>query len=108
MALYLVQVEYTPEAAAALVNNPQDRSETIRPSVEKLGGKLEHFWISLGKYDTAVVVQMPDPVSAAALELAVLAGGVCKSIITTPLLTVQEGMEAMKKAAASGYKPPSR
>ena len=33
------------------------------------------------------------------------AGGACKNVQTTPLLTVEEAMEAMKKAKESGYRP---
>jgi hypothetical protein len=32
-------------------------------------------------------------------------GGACKSVKTTPLLTIAEGIEAMKKAAECGYRP---
>jgi hypothetical protein len=49
---------------------------------------------------------MPDNVSAAALSLAIAAGGGFKAHKTTPLLTVAEAIEAMKKAATAGYKPP--
>ena len=38
-------------------------------------------------------------------SVAVSAGGACKTVKTTPLLTIEEGMDAMKKAATCGYKP---
>jgi uncharacterized protein with GYD domain len=71
---------------------------------EKLGGRIERSWLSFGDYDIAVVVDMPDSVSAAAFAMAVSAGGSCKAVKTTPLLSVQEGLEAMKKAGESGYR----
>jgi hypothetical protein len=40
MALYLYQVSYTSEAVAALVREPQDRIEAVRPAIEAMGGKL--------------------------------------------------------------------
>ena len=40
MPLYMYQVSYTPEAVAALVREPQDRAEAVRPVIEALGGKL--------------------------------------------------------------------
>ena len=43
--------------------------------------------------------------SAAAFALAAAGGGACKTVKTTPLLSAEEGIEAMKKAATSGYKP---
>jgi uncharacterized protein with GYD domain len=105
MANYLVQVAYTPEAWSALVNDPQDRSKAVESAIKNLGGKIERFWLSFGDYDIIGVVDMPDAVSAAAFSMAVSAGGACKDVKTTPLLTTQEGLEAMKKAATSGYKP---
>jgi uncharacterized protein with GYD domain len=105
MANFLLEVAYTPEAWATLVKNPQDRSQVVQSAVEKLGGKVERSWLSFGDYDAVVVVQMPDSVSAAAFSMAVSAGGSCKTVKTTPLLTSQEGMEAMKKAATCGYRP---
>jgi hypothetical protein len=54
------------------------------------------------------VVTLHDNVSEAALSMAVLAGGAIKVFKTTPLLSVDEGIEAMKKASKLGYKPPSK
>ncbi len=105
MPSYLVQVSYSAECLAALIAKPQNRAEAVRKPIEKLGGKIEGFWFSFGDYDATVIVQMPDNVSTAALSLAVGAGGACKGIKTTPLISVEEGLEAMKKAATCGYKP---
>jgi hypothetical protein len=48
---------------------------------------------------------MPNNVSAAALSLAAAAGGSCKTVKTTPLLTIAQGLSALRKAGKSGYKP---
>jgi uncharacterized protein with GYD domain len=105
MASYLLQVGYTPEAWAAMIQNPQDRSAAVKAPVEKLGGRVERFWLSFGDYDIVSVIEMPDSVSAAAFSMAVAAGGACRAVRTTPLLSSSEGQEAMKKAATCGYQP---
>ena len=105
MASYLLQVGYTPEAWSAMIQSPQDRAAAIKVPVEKLGGKVERFWLSFGDYDVIGIIDMPDSVSAAAFSMAVAAGGACRAVRTTPLLSATEGMEAMKKAATCGYKP---
>jgi uncharacterized protein with GYD domain len=105
MTHFLLQISYTPEAWAAMVKKPQDRAEAVRGAIEKLGGKEKGFWFSFGEYDIIGVIEMPNSVSAAAFSVAVGAGGACKAVKTTPLLTVEEGVEAMKKAATCGYKP---
>jgi hypothetical protein len=37
--------------------------------------------------------------------MAISAGGSCKTVKTTPLMSVEEGQAAMKKAGGTGYKP---
>src|SRR3972149_6889048 len=98
MAYYLVQAAYTPEACAAMVKSPQDRFEAVRPVVERLGGKLLSMYMAFGEYDIVGVAEMPDNVSAAAFSLAVSAGGAVRTVKTTPLMTMQEGVEAFRKA----------
>lgn len=105
MAQFLFEVAYTPQAWAALVKNPQDRSQIVQTAVQNLGGKIDRAWLSFGEYDVVVIADMPDSVSAAAFSMAVAAGGSCKNVKTTPLLNTQEGVEAMKKAASCGYRP---
>jgi uncharacterized protein with GYD domain len=108
MARYLFQASYTNEAWAAQVSHPQNRMEVIRPVIERLGGRLECAYLSFGDYDVVVIADMPDHVSAAAFSLAASAGGGVKAVKTTPLITVEDGIEAMKKAAGAGYRPPGR
>ncbi len=107
MAHYLVQVAYTPEAIAAMLGNPRDRIEAVRPAVENLGGSVVDGWFTFGEYDIVGIFEFPDNASATAFSMAVSAGGAVKAFKTTPLLTAEEGMEAMQKAGGSGYTPPS-
>lgn len=106
MPLYMLQGAYTSEAWAAQVKNPASRVDAVRPAFEKLGGKIESSWMSFGEYDVVVVATFPDNVSAASISIAIAAGGAFRNAKTTPLLTIEEGVEATKKAAASGYRPP--
>src|SRR5881227_1968150 len=105
MPHYLHQVAYTPEAWRALLAKPQDRIEAVRPAIEKLGGKIKSAWYAFGEYDIVVITEMPDNVSAAGIAIAFAGGGACKSVQTTPLMSVQEAALAMKKAGESGYRP---
>ena len=41
MAHYLIQVAYNTSGLGALVKDPQDRIEKVRPAVEALGGSIE-------------------------------------------------------------------
>src|ERR1700758_933349 len=105
MPHYLQQVAYSQEGWAALVANPQNRIEAVRPAIEKLGGKIEAAWFSFGDYDIVVIINMPDNVSAAAIAMAFAAGGACRSVQTIPLISPEEAVQALKKAKDCGYRP---
>jgi len=90
-----------------MIAHPHDRLDAVRPVIEKLGGKILHGWFAFGDYDLVSIIEMPSNVEAAAFSLAAAAGGAVRAIKTTPLMTTAEGIEAMKKAATSGYKTPS-
>jgi uncharacterized protein with GYD domain len=104
MPLYLQQVAYSREGWSALIGNPHDRIEAVRPAIEKLGGKVREAYFSFGDYDVVIITEYPNNVNAAAIAMAVAGGGACKAMHTTPLLTREEALEAVKKAKSSGYK----
>ena len=108
MPPYLVQVSYTAEAWAAQLANPQDRRAIVRPLFERLGGRIETVYYALGSYDVVLIAELPDNRSAAALGLTLTASGAVKALQTTPLLPIEDGVAAMRQAAATGsvYAPP--
>ena len=106
MPYYLFQAAYTSEAWAAQVKNPQNRVDAVRSVFEGLGGRIESAFFAFGEYDAITIAEFPDNVSAAAISVAIQAGGAFKAAKTTPLMTMEEGLEVMRKAAGSGYRPP--
>lgn len=108
MPLYLVRAVYKPEAVVALTKSPQNRVETVQRVVEQLGGQLKSGGMAFGGETSQLVAicEMPDAVSAAALAVSVSAGGSVEQITMTPLISGEEGLEALKKAASAGYRPP--
>jgi uncharacterized protein with GYD domain len=109
MAHYLVQLAYTPEAWAAQLKDPKNRVEIVRPLLERLGARFEATYMAFGDYDIIFIMEAPDTVSAAAIGMTVMAGGAVKAYKTTPLLSIEEGITAMRKGgeAAGIYRPPA-
>ena len=108
MALYLVQAAYTAEALATMAKNPQDRSVPVRELVQKLGGRLISLYFCFGEYDVVVLVELPDDSAATALALAAVSPGHLKAYKTTKLFTIEETMEAMRKAGSLAFPGPSK
>ena len=106
MAKFLVEVKYTLEGIKGVKSEGGTaRVAAATASIEELGGKVEAFYFAFGESDVFVIVDAPDNVSAAALGLAVTAGGGAATR-TTVLLTAGEMDEAAKKASGSSYRPP--
>lgn len=109
MPRYLFQGSYTADSWATQVRNQPDPIERIRPLVEACGGRIEEFYYCFGDDDIVLITDMPDDESAAAVSLAATAGGSLRSGRTTKLLTVEQGLAAMRKAAevSAVYTPPT-
>ena len=105
MTYYSLQTAYTPLGWAALLKDPRDRLAAVKPVVERLGGKIVNGWFTFGDYDVLVICEMPDHVSAAALSMAISAGGAVKAVKTTPLMTFDDGLEALRRAKQAEYAP---
>jgi uncharacterized protein with GYD domain len=106
MPLYLTRFSYTPETWAKLAKNPEDRREAARSYIESVGGKLHGFWYAFGEHDGYNLWEAPDNVSMAAVAVAISGGGALSSLETTVLLTVEETIEALRKAGQIEYRPP--
>ena len=108
MAFYMVQGTYTAEAWATMAKNPQDRSIPIREVAQKLGGRLIDVYYCFGEYDVIVLAELPDDTAALTIAIAGVSPGHLKAFKTTKLFTVQETLEAMRKAGSLAFPAPSR
>ena len=108
MPRYLIQTSYTNQSISDLVKNPQDRAAAVRPVIERLGGKLVTLDFAFGEYDVVGIGDLPDNVAMAALSMAIGASGAFSEFKTTVLISMDEAVEAMRKAGTVGYRPPGR
>ncbi len=106
MPLYLTKFSYTPEAWARMIGNPEDRRAAAQAYIESVGGKLHGFWYGFGTHDGYNLFEAPDNVSMAAVAMAITSGGSISSLETTVLMTVDETMDALRKAQQVQYRPP--
>ena len=106
MPLYLTKFRYTPETWARLIGKPEDRRKAAQTYIESVGGKLHGFWYAFGTHDGYNLREAPDNVSMAAVALAIGSGGALSAFETTVLLSVDETMDALRKAGQIKYSPP--
>ena len=108
MAVYMIQASYTSGAWGRLVQRPENRMEALKPVIEQLGGRLLDWYYSFGEYDVMLLIDVPDNVKAAAASMAVAAGGAVKAITTTPLMSPDDGFEALLMAQGADTGPLAR
>jgi uncharacterized protein with GYD domain len=106
MPFYLTRFRYTPAAWAKLMQHPEDRRKAATEYIEAVGGTLHGFWYAFGEHDGYTLWEAPDNISMAATALALSAGGALSSIETTVLMTVEETLAALERAASIRYRPP--
>jgi uncharacterized protein with GYD domain len=105
MPTYLTSFRQTSQTWAKLLAKPEDRRATLGPTFEAAGGKLLGYWYAFGDVDGYALFEMPDDVAAASVMVKVGSTGAL-TVSTTKLLTVDEALEAFKRANEVGYQPP--
>ena len=106
MPKYLIQASYVGEGLKGLLKEGgSKRRETVKKTLEAMGGKLESFYYAFGDYDVLAIADMPDNASSVAFSLMINASGAVKGK-TTVLLTPEELDQATKKTV--DYRPPGR
>ena len=108
MAWFMFQASYTPEAWANQIKDPKDRISALKEMFKPTGMIIHHAWYSFGEYDLLLLVESPGNIETAGAALAAAAGGALKASKTTPLLTPDEAIEAMKIAEKVAYRQPGQ
>lgn len=108
MARYMIEVGYTPQAWTSQIDDQPNVVSRITPAVKASKGKIESVYYAFGDADLIAIIDWPTAEDAAAFGLAVTGSGALRSYKTTALLTVEQGIEAMRRAAEvrGAYTPP--
>jgi uncharacterized protein with GYD domain len=69
---------------------------------------LIDIYYCFGEYDAVVLFEAPDDNAALATSITAVTPGHLKAIKTTKLFTVEETMEAMRKAGSLAFQGPSK
>jgi uncharacterized protein with GYD domain len=107
MTRYLIEHIPVPQASAAVIKNPQDRTEAISTISESAGGKLEHYYIAFSESTIYLVGQVPDEESLAAVMTSIWASGVSVSLKAKAIMTAAEAVNVFKKSGTVAYRPPT-
>ena len=108
MGKYLIEETFSSQAAAGVMQKPEDRFEVLKPICEAAGCKLEQFYVSGIENKSYLIIKSPDLDTVCTLGTTFFASGAASAIKYIPLLTVPEVVDLFKKAATLGYQPPGK
>lgn len=104
MPRYLLEVDYTLDGVRGVVDKGGSARRTAaQAAAESVGGTLDAFYFAFGETDVFAIADLPDNSAAAALALAVTAGGGA-TVRTVVLLTPEEIDSATQTTVQ--YAPP--
>ena len=108
MAHYLIEVGYTPQSWATQLDAPASPVDRITPAMKACGATLQCMYYAFGDVDLVGVIDFPTPEAAAAFSLAIGSSGALRLYRTTPLLSIEQGLESMRRAGEvrQSYTPP--
>ena len=108
MGLYMIQGRLSKEAFKAMASSDTDRRDVVAKMLEQINGKLHGYYFAFGGNDIVAIIEGPDNVSVASVAIAVGSSGTVQNITTTPLLSYEEGIEAIRGANSVTYTPPGQ
>ena len=104
MAKYLFEVNYTLDGVKGVkAKGGSARRAAAKAAAKSAGGAIDEYYFAFGSTDVFVIADFPDNTSAAALALAVTAGGGA-TVRTVVLLTADQIDDATRRSI--DYTPP--
>ena len=104
MPKFMIKASYSADGLKGLMREGgTSRRDAVKAAVESAGGELENFLYGFGDGDLYVIVDVPDPETAAAISLTIGASGAL-SPQTIAMLTPEQVDAAVKKNV--NYRPP--
>jgi uncharacterized protein with GYD domain len=98
MAKYLIQATYSAEGFKGVAKDKASgRKAALEKALASVGAKLDAIYYSFGDYDVVLIVDATDNATVAAVGMAACSTGLARTS-TTPLLTVAEADQAIKKS----------
>jgi uncharacterized protein with GYD domain len=109
MAKYIQIFSYSSGSWARMINSlGGDQTISVQHTLEALGGSLECMYWQVGSHDGYAIFEVPDSVTAEAVEQAMTKTGAFKSMETHELLTEKQLVETLHlpRDAAQVYEVP--
>ena len=94
--IYITQGRFTQAAMKGMVGKPEDRADQVRGLIERAGGRLVAYYITLGEYDFLVISEGDIGLDSYVATMAIVgAGGGVSDLRSTIALTSAQAKDAL-------------
>ena len=107
MGHYLLQGSYSANAWAAQIANPQNRLEQVSNMLAPSGINIVQGFAAFGENDLVLLIEAPDDKTMAAASITIGSTGSVTNLKTTPLMPIEDLVDALKIAQGVAYTPPT-
>ncbi len=106
VAKYLILFNLTGETVKRFLETPSDRAAVIRDLAQSVGGGLESYYWMFGQYDGALIAELPDSHTAAAVSLSAASSGAFTRFETHELIDASDLTAIAERARGIAYRAP--
>jgi uncharacterized protein with GYD domain len=113
MTIYISRGCYSATAIQGMMAKPEDREAAVSKLIERVGGKLLAYYVTLGEFDWLLISEFPNEKALSSISSAMLAaaaGGGITNAQTTVAMTSKQAMDAFREASgvAASFKSAGR
>ena len=102
----MIKASLTATSFKAMATSDTDRRKAVGTMLEGIGGKLIGYYFAFGDDDIIVIAEAPDNVTMASVAINITSSGSLHGVSTTPLLSYEDGVKAIKSSTNVNYTPP--
>lgn len=107
MGHYLLQESYSANAWAVQIANPQNRLEQVPNILAPSGMNIVQGFDAFGEHDLVLLVKALDDKKMATASITIGSTGAVTNLKTTPLMPIEDLVDALKIAQGVAYTPPT-
>lgn len=107
MSTYILTGNYTTDAIKGMLAHPSDREAAVKPLVEASGGKIIHFYATMGPHDFLIIMEGDDIEGVISSLMVAGATGTVSNLCTVQAFDSAAFLSAQKRASkmASAFTP---
>ena len=107
MTTYITRGNYSDHAFQGMLKHPEDRHDAVSKLFQAAGGKLLHYYVTMGEYDFFVISEFDNEIDGVSALIVAAGTGGARNLNTTVAISTTDARKAEDKARkiVGSFKP---